>query len=279
MKDLEKKLFEACGKGNIEEVESLIKKGADVNVYYKNGNTVLMVPSYYGYTEIVQLLIKEGANVNASLYNGDTALIRACRKNNIKIVKLLIDAGADVNANCRFSTSIDYHDCCTALMFASENGNIQIVKLLIDAGADVNDDGRLVKNLYHYENNNMTKIRQTALIKSVNKGCVEITKLLIESGADLEICTEYGYNALIYAAYRLWNMDRYMAWTLGYLVGITGCKEISTKKDYIEIIKLLIKSGANINFKETWMRFGNYDNYEIYRKIKVLENFIKGEFK
>jgi len=279
MKDLNEQLFEACGRGNIEEVESLIKKGADVNVSYTNGNTPLMVPSYYGYTEIVQLLINEGANVNASLYNFDTALIRACRKNNIKIVKLLIDAGADVNANCRFNTSIDYNDCCTALMFASENGNTQIAKLLIDAGADVNHDGSLVKNLYHYENNNITKIRRTALIKSVNEGYVEITKLLIKSGADLEICTENGFNALMHAAYRLWNMDRYRAWSMGYLEGITSCKKISTdiknKKNYIEIIKLLIKSGANINFEEAWMRFGNSYNPD----IKLLENFIKGEFK
>lgn len=61
MKYLDEQLFEACKIGTIEEIERLIKTGANVNAANDYGETALMWASLSGYTEIAKLLIKAGA--------------------------------------------------------------------------------------------------------------------------------------------------------------------------------------------------------------------------
>ncbi|MCJ7665283.1 MAG: ankyrin repeat domain-containing protein, partial [Actinobacteria bacterium] len=74
-------LFEACEKGNLEDVKRLLKQSADVNVKNIDGWTALMYAAYNGQTEIAEMLIYNGADVNVKNNDGWTALMYAATYN------------------------------------------------------------------------------------------------------------------------------------------------------------------------------------------------------
>ena len=159
-KELNQELINSVRERNLNKVEDLIDKGADINAMDNNGNTGLILVSWLGYKEIVELLINKGANINIKNNDGWTALILASWNNHKEIVELLIKNGADVNAK----------DVCndTALMFASKEGHKEIVELLIKNGADVNAKD---------------KRENTAQIWAYENGHAEIVELLKKHGA------------------------------------------------------------------------------------------------
>ena len=118
-------------KENLEEVESLLRRGDDVDMRNRWGDTVLMKASERGHLKTVEALIANNADVNivGSLL-GETALIKASRRGHLKVVEELIANNADVN----IGTSILGE---TALMEASERGHFKIVRSLLRNNAVV----------------------------------------------------------------------------------------------------------------------------------------------
>ncbi|MDK9706058.1 MAG: ankyrin repeat domain-containing protein [Desulforhopalus sp.] len=95
--DINAELITAAFLGNLEQVQRLLEKGANVNAKRDNGITALMGASLEGHTEIVEVLLAKGADVNAKnniLGSGYTACDYASRKDHQDIVKLLVRAGA-----------------------------------------------------------------------------------------------------------------------------------------------------------------------------------------
>jgi hypothetical protein len=129
MREIDKKLLDACEDGNLEKVKQLLERGADVNVRGKDGETALMIVSWYGKKKIAELLIKKGIDLNAKDNFGRTALMYASWYGHKEIVKLLLEAGADVNAQDK--------DDITALMYAFKNGDEEIIKLLKSYEAEI----------------------------------------------------------------------------------------------------------------------------------------------
>ncbi len=92
-------LFTAVEKGNIDEIYSLLEKGANVNAREEMiAETPLHLAADYGYTEVVKLLLDHGADVNARSQGDWTPLHWATSSGNIEVAKILLDHGADVNA-------------------------------------------------------------------------------------------------------------------------------------------------------------------------------------
>jgi len=61
MREIDKKLLNACEIGDLEKVKQLLENGADVNAENKYGLTALMYASYNGHKEVVELLKSYGA--------------------------------------------------------------------------------------------------------------------------------------------------------------------------------------------------------------------------
>ena len=87
----------AAGNGELEQMEELLKKGADVNAQDCDGLTPLHRAIENDNLESVKLLIRKGADVNTEDYNGRTPLYWTSLKQNIKIISALIEGGANVN--------------------------------------------------------------------------------------------------------------------------------------------------------------------------------------
>lgn len=178
--------------------------------------------------DIVNDLIEKGVNVNAKNEIGRSALLIAItkklyvqKKNYTDIIKLLIKSGADVNEIDRHKVSL--------LMKAIENDNDKdIIDILIKAGADVN-------KLDKYDN--------TALMISSRRNNIDITKMLIEAGADVNKVNKNDATALTFAR---------TSGIVDILIkagALVDKKSLVTavKNGYSEIVKLMIKAGADVN--------------------------------
>ena len=188
----------------------------------KEKNVRLSKAAERGNLADVQDELNDGADVNAKDIFGWTVLMRASYGGYTygryaEVVKLLLYKGADVNI-------IKTDEGTTALMAASSGGNAEVVKLLLDKGANVN-----IK----------TNTGTTALITASSGGYAEIVKLLLDKGADVNIKTNEGITALMETS------------NGGYSKKVIFGKAptAASERECIEVVKLLLAKGADINVK------------------------------
>lgn len=98
--------------GTVDDVQILLKAGADIEAKDSQGLTPLLVATYKGNTEMLDVLLKTGANMEAKDDKGRTALMIAVemaasnsdtsRKIGLQILKVLLAANAQgVSANAQ----------------------------------------------------------------------------------------------------------------------------------------------------------------------------------
>jgi len=137
-------LIDAVLSENVEQVEQLLKAGADPNIetsiFVDSPELVkiLVLACLNQDEEIVQLLLKYGADPNAMCIeeNNIMILMDMLRYMNLNIMKMLINAGANIHAIDKEGNSVLYHAISGGL--ARYNKNIEIIHILINKGADIN---------------------------------------------------------------------------------------------------------------------------------------------
>jgi ankyrin repeat protein len=107
-----------------EFAELLLARGADVNARDLDGITPLITGRS---AKIAEVLIRNGAQVNAQAKDGSTALIR---QHDPVVTELLLKSGADVKIRSK--------DGQTALIAAAEHRDVLSATLLLQKGIDVN---------------------------------------------------------------------------------------------------------------------------------------------
>ena len=86
---------DAAMRGDVAEVESLLRSGADVNAAQGDGMTALHWAAELGHADLARTLIAAGAYLDAVTRLGDfTALHVAARGGQGGVVRVLADAGA-----------------------------------------------------------------------------------------------------------------------------------------------------------------------------------------
>jgi len=107
--------FEAARVGNLEWFSN---NEFDINAQDSNGDTVLILASWKGHTEIAFAIIEKGANLDLQDNWGTTALTCASGHGHTEIAFALIEKGAN----------LDLQNKCggTALTRASWNGHTEI---------------------------------------------------------------------------------------------------------------------------------------------------------
>ena len=219
-------------------VKELIKYNANVNIpSMLFGATPLEIAVTNGNYEIAELLLANKANPNAyDLMFGTTVLQNAINENDLRMVKLLLNNQfnnhPDVNFKAHFFT-------LSPLENAIEHGNGEIVAMLLAHGANVNP----------YSLSNYTPLHR-AIDKENNK-LYDINSV-IESILDEND-----------------NIDDYDDDTLEN----TNCDDTINSCEENSIIKMLINKGANVNANiiithETPLSLSMfYDNMEIAKLL------------
>ena len=152
-------LVAAIRNADAQVVRKLLDNGADVNARDAEGNTPLILASFYASPECVELLIEKGADVNAANKAGATALIRAATS--YEKTRLLVAAGANVQVRTALGNT-------PLILAARRAGNSRTVQLLLEHGADAterNDAG------------------VSPVLSAAASGDVETVRLLLDAGA------------------------------------------------------------------------------------------------
>jgi ankyrin repeat protein len=91
-------LRKAVMEGDVGLVKFIIGSGANVNLRFKSGATLLHRAANDNSLEIARMLVENEANVDAKNKEGFTPLHTAAKRGRFDIVKLLIENHADINA-------------------------------------------------------------------------------------------------------------------------------------------------------------------------------------
>lgn len=245
-------LHEAFRRGHKEMVNGLLENGESVgakNAKNAYGRTLLHTAAINGNLEMVQFLLLKGADMDTSDDDKRTPLFTAVECGAMPVVRALLTSGADINVRCsdqemtvvhmavrkalsdilrtvtEYGADLDASDVdgCTALHIAARGNNVDAIKVLVEAGANVrakNSHGDTVLHSAVDDNTRMCLQAVTALlthravVNSVNSmnnakhtalhyaacnagtpGTAEMVDLLLRSGADETILDENGAKA------------------------------------------------------------------------------------
>ncbi len=133
-------LHDAARDGDIDQVQLLISKGANVNEQNRMGWTPLHTAIRNLRLALIEPLIAKGADINATDNRGQTPLMAAVYIGQKDTVELLIAKGADVNL---------MGGSDNALSLAQKRRNTEIVNLLLKHGAKEPDLQDLMGDRYY----------------------------------------------------------------------------------------------------------------------------------
>ncbi|XP_029972696.1 kinase D-interacting substrate of 220 kDa B isoform X1 [Salarias fasciatus] len=170
-------LISAAKEGHIEVVKELLENNANLEHRDMGGWTAVMWAAYKGRTDVAQLLLERGANPNITGQYSVYPIIWAAGRGHADIVDLLLQHGAKVNCSDKYGT--------TPLIWASRKGHYDSVMHLLSNGADVDQEGA----------NSMT-----ALIVAVKGGYTEVVKELLKRNPNVNMTDKDGNTALAIAA-------------------------------------------------------------------------------
>ncbi len=155
---------DAAMRGDVLEVQALLRSGEDVNAAQGDGMTALHWAAELGSADLTETLIAAGAYLDAVTRLGDfTALHIAARGGEGSVVRVLAGAGANVNARTSAGG-------VTPLHYASASGGADAVRVLLQNGADVD----VQESVWH----------QTPLMFAAAAGRADVVTTLMFAGAD-----------------------------------------------------------------------------------------------
>jgi len=212
-------LFEAVEKGNLSEVDYIIKSGVDVNKLDESGETLLHKAAKYGYEDIVKYLIDHKADINKVDKEKATPLWLAALHGHENIVKYLVNEHADINKANKYGT--------TPLNTAAYNEHENIVKYLVEHSADIHKANK----------NGAPPLWNATLI-----GNQKTVEYLINKGADINKANKNGITPLKMATMVYNDLVKNKKVTM-YEEITTNPTDINIKK-YKELIDYLKSQGA-----------------------------------
>ena len=235
-----KKMGEFDGSSHLWDEQDVItgESGQSWTIYEVN-ITPLGYAIHCWNIEAIDTLLKLGANIEKTTeYTEEdmTPLMIATRSDSTgKVVSFLINKGAKVNAKNRLGK--------TALMYAHSK---EVIDLLIKNKANVNTK----------DNNGTTALmyacmhHEYRLLFDENQAHIAMVKSLIRAGANIDEVDNRGNNALLHAIHTYSNeaLDfSYLEYGMPEPEKEYENDEFSA--DILELIKLLINNGANVNIR------------------------------
>jgi ankyrin repeat protein len=178
-------LHAAAAKGDVGEIERLIRDGEKPNLQDSRSRTPLLVAAHLGRHDAARTLLRLGANPNAMDNQRYDIITIAAVKNDLEMLRIALEHGA----NPRAITS-PYEG--TALIAAAHRGNVEAVRMLIAAGAPLD----------HVNNLGWTALLEAVVLGNGGGNHTAIVEALAKAGADPNVADRQRMTALAHARAR-----------------------------------------------------------------------------
>lgn len=222
--------------GYVNYLPLIIDAGADVNQENHDAWVPLHFAAQRNQISALELLLEKGAEPNVANWNNDTPLTFALKNDSLEAYKLLVSKGALT----KFGKG-------TAIQLPAKYGALKICKYLLENGEDVNfhEEGcspldlsifSQNESLVEFFINHNAKVDEPDLIKTAFlTGSTKICELLLSKGTIVN-----NINQLLLKA---------------------------VKKEKVGVAELLIKYGADVNYKEGDVGVGTYCSEEDFPEM------------
>jgi ankyrin repeat protein len=236
----------ACANGHLEVVKFLVENGADIEAKDKSGRTPILLNSS---TDIAKYLVSKGADFKITSKDGYSVLHQAAFYGKIELLKFWI--------GMRLNPEVNYKNGGTPLLCAASFDQKEAVEYLLSVGANidaVDEKGECILHkaadatdwsLFDKDPNYFNSTRNTG----------KTLKFLLDKGMDANSKDSKGDTPLHKVVYYRTRIAAEMLISYGAKVnaqnnmGQTPLYIASGYKDNIEMTKLLIENGADINLR------------------------------
>jgi ankyrin repeat protein len=174
-------LMEMISADDINTIQMLLERKADVNVALADGTSALSVACDDGKFHLVKLLLEKGADVKVHMkpHIKKLTLMLASKHGLLRTVQQLVAMRADLNvrssrANAQLTDGAK--EGHSAVQRACWFGQTAVVKCLIDADAKIRKNFRAA-----------TICRETALIIAAERGNTACVRLLLDAKVDVNV--------------------------------------------------------------------------------------------
>ena len=225
----------SCRKGNVDEINFLLKNGPNPNITDVDDETVIHHAIYGGCSKkALKAIVDHGADINARSKSNLTPLMIACQKRNIDAIYVLLQAGADPNINDLKGATVIHHAVTSGC-------RKRILQAIIGHGADVNI---------------MNTQNCTALMMACRKGDIDATNVLLTAGTNPNTVDECGDTCLHLAVRGGCNEETVQA-IINHGIDVNAANKsnvtslmIAYDEGNIDAINVLLQTGANPNMKD-----------------------------
>ncbi|XP_045784313.1 protein phosphatase 1 regulatory subunit 12C isoform X4 [Maniola jurtina] len=198
----------ACTAGDKDEVQRLLKMGADINTANVDGLTALHQACIDDNLEMVEFLVEHGADVNKGDNEGWTPLHATASCGFLSIARYLLENGADVAA-------VNY-DGELPVDIADEKMKDFLAKIISDKGIDCEKSrcaelNNLLRDARYWAANGYFEVRDpktgaTPLHVAAAKGYLDVAQILLEECNVEPDCGDYEDWTPLHAA-ALWGQQ------------------------------------------------------------------------
>uniref|UniRef100_A0A8C2BES2 non-specific serine/threonine protein kinase n=1 Tax=Cyprinus carpio TaxID=7962 RepID=A0A8C2BES2_CYPCA len=172
-------LLIAAGCGNVQIIDVLMKKGAEIQAFDKTGANAIYHAARHGHVGTLRFLHEKKCPLDIQDKSGETALHVAARYGNVDVVQYLCSIHANPDLVDREQE--------TPLHCAAWHGYSAVARALCEAGCDVNARNRE---------------GESPLLTASARGFKDIVECLLEHGADMDSADKDAHIALHLAVRR-----------------------------------------------------------------------------
>lgn len=194
------------------DIESLLRRGADINAPSASGNLVLNVVCGQNLPDVAEKLINlAGADVHLASGYGTTPLMMAGRAGDDVTMKLLLDKGVDITAKNKDGANALYE-----VIHGDPGGaagdhvrQSQCLKLLLAQGAVLDQDHKfhIYKHQEHLAFADPDIVDAKALVKAAQDGDLGKLKELLDAGISPDLPCRFATNPPLFYAAREGNLQ------------------------------------------------------------------------